>query len=81
MEGEAGVLESTEKGVKEQMTGLKITRAILTVFVTFPLWLYLMWYILTTVEAGELQMFLFWVYVPFTLLVGVISVLLTMDDK
>lgn len=38
--------------------------AVLTLFVTAPIWYYLTYRILVAVNATELMMFLFWIYVP-----------------
>ena len=37
---------------------------ILSMFVVMPIWFYLLHWLLKTNNAGELQMFLFWAYVP-----------------
>lgn len=39
-------------------------------FLVLPIFLYLLHFLLVSVGAGDLQMFLFWVYVPFSLLVS-----------
>ena len=44
---------------------------ILAVLVMLPIWLYLMYWLLRANNAGDLQMFLYWVYVPLALFVGV----------
>jgi hypothetical protein len=46
--------------------------ATLSSLITLPIWIYLMWWMLTASGAGDLQMFLFWVYVPVTLLVRIL---------
>lgn len=51
----------------------KIITGILTIVIMFPIRIYLMWYILKTINAGELPMFLFWVTVPLGLLIMIIS--------
>ena len=45
----------------------------LTVGVTLPIWLYLVYRILVAVQATELMMFLFWIYLPTTLFAHVLS--------
>jgi len=44
--------------------GLKITAGLLAVFVTVPIWYYLIYKILVMINATELMFFLFWVYLP-----------------
>lgn len=48
---------------------MKTLGGLLTLFITMPIWYYLVYKILTLVAATELMWFLFWVYLP----VGVIS--------
>jgi len=55
------------------MKKLKILTAVLAVFITMPIWFYLVYFILTTINAGSLQMFLFWVYVPLAMVVAITS--------
>lgn len=45
-------------------SSLKALSSILFICVTFPIWFYLLYQILKRVQASELMMFLFWVYVP-----------------
>ena len=52
---------------------MKALAAILMIAVTLPIWLYLLYQILLRVEASELMWFLFWVYVPLNLFVGVLG--------
>jgi hypothetical protein len=47
--------------------------SILTILMLFPIRIYLMWYLLTSVGATELPMFIFWVSIPFGLLVSILS--------
>lgn len=39
-----------------------------------PIWYYLLYQILTRVESSELMMFLFWIYVPLSLILGIFGV-------
>jgi len=57
----------------------KVT-AVLGVFVYLPIWLYLMYQIMLKVQATELMWFLFWIYVPVTILVNML-VKLTEEGK
>jgi len=52
---------------------LKIVRAIIILFVTMPIWFYLLYSILTKIEASDLQLFLFWVYIPFSCFIFIIN--------
>lgn len=47
---------------------MKKAAGLIALFVTIPIWFYLVHWLLRQAGAGELQMFLFWVYVPATLL-------------
>ena len=49
---------------------MKAILAILATFVSLPIWLYLLYQILESVNANELMWFLYWVYVPVTLIVA-----------
>ncbi len=46
------------------MKAAKIISGLLAVFIGLPIWYYLVHFMLVHSGAGELQMFLFWVYVP-----------------
>lgn len=46
------------------------TALTLRAFLTLPIWFYLVYKILLAVDATELMWFLFWVYVPTSLLVA-----------
>ena len=41
------------------------------IFLTIPIWLYLLYQILQRVGASELMWFLYWIYVPATLIVQI----------
>jgi hypothetical protein len=47
--------------------------ALLRLCVVTPIFMYLAWWVLTQLHAGDLQMFLFWVYVPVTVLCIILS--------
>lgn len=49
---------------------MKALLAILSTFVSLPIWFYLLYQILESVNANELMWFLYWVYVPVTLIVS-----------
>jgi hypothetical protein len=61
------------------MGKLKVVNGLLAVFVTLPLWLGIMYKVLETIEASELLWFMFWIYVPVSVLVSGISRLLDND--
>ena len=52
---------------------MKVVSALIAVFITMPIWYYLVYQILVRVEASELMWFLFWVYVPFSIFVMTIN--------
>lgn len=52
---------------------LKMVFALLSVFVVMPIYLYLIHWLLVSSGAGDLQMFLFWIYVPTAILMTVIQ--------
>ena len=45
---------------------IKILGSVIGVCISLPIWFYLLYSILTAIDAGELQWFLFWVYIPAT---------------
>jgi hypothetical protein len=55
--------------------------ALLGVFITQPIWYYLLYQILMRVEATDLMWFLYWVYVPIGLLIGIIGAIFTTANK
>ena len=52
---------------------LKIVAAICALFITLPIWFFLLYQILVRIDASELMFFLFWAYVPFSIFVGVVA--------
>ena len=46
---------------------------VLAIFVTMPIWFYLLHEILEAVNATEFMWFLYWVYVPAVLLASVLA--------
>jgi hypothetical protein len=52
---------------------MKLLISVLSVLVTLPIWFYLLYVILTAVNANELAWFLYWVYVPATVIVSVLQ--------
>lgn len=49
---------------------MKDVAVTLRLIITMPIWFYLLHWMLVQEHAGDLQMFLFWVYVPFTIFSG-----------
>ena len=52
---------------------MKKIAAILGLCVSMPIWYFLLYRIITAVQAAELTWFLYWVYVPVSILVGTLS--------
>ena len=52
---------------------MKVIGAILGLFVSLPIWFFLMYRVLEAVNATELMWFLYWIYLPVTILVSVIT--------
>ena len=46
---------------------------ILTILILMPARVYLMWYLLTSVGATELPMFIFWVSIPLGIIMSILS--------
>ena len=61
------------------MRSIKIVTAILSILITQPIWIYLMYKILEAVNASALMWFLFWVYVP--VLVVALTLKIIIDDN
>ena len=47
--------------------------ALIALLVYQPIWYYLLYQVLVRVEASDLMWFLYWVYVPFSILANVIA--------
>lgn len=58
---------------------LREVAAIIAVFITLPIWFFLLYKILVKVDASELMFFLYWIYLPFSIFVGVVSKLATKE--
>ena len=50
------------------MKALRVIASLLSVFVTLPIWYWLMYRILVAINASELMWFLYWIYLPVALL-------------
>jgi hypothetical protein len=55
------------------MRGLKIIAILGAVCLTMPIWFFLLYRILIAVNATELMWFLYWIYLPASLIVNIIS--------
>jgi hypothetical protein len=51
----------------------KVIEILLAVFISLPIWYFLMFNILKRVNASELMWFLFWVYVPLSIFLIILS--------
>lgn len=58
------------------MKELKVFLGLITVFITIPIWYYLLYKILIAVDATDLMFFLYWVYLPFNLFAHAIQKLI-----
>lgn len=52
---------------------MKLLLTVVSVSISLPIWYYLMYSILTAIQASALVWFLYYVYVPFSLLAGVLT--------
>lgn len=59
---------------------MKTAAGLITVFIVMPIWYWLLYQVLTRVNASELMFFLYWVYVPAGLFSQVL-VKFVPDDK
>lgn len=55
------------------MKAAKAISGLLVLFVTMPIWYWLIYQILVRVQASELMWFLYWIYVPVTLFAHVLA--------
>jgi hypothetical protein len=59
------------------MNVMKTIAGMVALFVTLPIWLYLLYKVLEYVHASELMWFLYWAYIPATILVQVTAKMAT----
>jgi hypothetical protein len=52
---------------------MKTVSSLLALFVTLPIWYYLLYQILVRVNASELMFFLFWIYLPASIFMQALS--------
>lgn len=55
------------------MKKLETVKILVAFLITIPIWFYLLHSILVAINATDLQFFLFWVYVPFTMFVHLVK--------
>jgi hypothetical protein len=51
---------------------MKAIGGVLSIFITMPIWFFLLYRILQFVQATELMWFLYWAYVPISVLAAII---------
>lgn len=51
----------------------EVVGALLTLFIALPIWLFLLYSILSAVHPDRLVWFLYWVYVPVQIIIGIIQ--------
>ena len=55
------------------MMKLKIINGMLAIFISLPIWFYLLYRILDAIQASELMWFLYWLYVPISIFISFIA--------
>lgn len=55
------------------MKALRAIGGITALLITLPIWFFLLYRILQAVNASELMWFLYWIYVPASVVVGLIG--------
>ena len=63
------------------MTKAKFANTIIGVAIPLPIWYYLIYTMLKGIDAIELQMFLWWIYMPSSLVTQVLARFLGGEDK
>ncbi len=58
---------------------MKTAIGLISIFITLPIWFWLIYQILVRVDASELMWFLYWVYVPASLLVHVLMKMVSQE--
>lgn len=56
-----------------EVRGIKIVTALLGLLIVGPIWYYLLYQLLVAVNAREMMWFLYWIYVPVAMLIGILS--------
>jgi hypothetical protein len=71
-----GVCENTKLSLDQQSDKgdeMRTAGLLVALFISVPIWFYLIYRILTVIDADELTWFLFWIYVPATLFVRIVA--------
>lgn len=63
------------------MNALKGIWAILSLIIVMPIWFYLIHWLLVRAGADDLQMFLFWVYVPVGIICSLFQKIIELADE
>ncbi len=58
------------------MKKMEVVVGIIGLFIVMPIWFYLQYQILQRVQATELMMFLFWVYLPVSFIIAAMGKIL-----
>ena len=62
------------------MSKAKGFATLLAMFISLPIWFYLLYKILEAVQASELMWFLYWVYLPVNIFITLVVKLSSEDD-
>ena len=62
------------------MNKAKVFATLLAMFISLPIWFYLLYKILEAVQASELMWFLYWVYLPANIFITLVVKLSSGDD-
>jgi len=63
------------------MNKAKVVATLLAMFVSLPIWFYLLYKILEAVQASELMWFLYWVYLPTVIFTNLVVKLFGEDEE
>lgn len=63
------------------LKALTVIASVLALCVTTPIWYYLLYKILSAIQATELMWFLFWIYLPVSIFVGLILKIVEVMNK
>jgi len=63
------------------MKAMQLIAGLLALFVTLPIWFYLMFKILQGVNATELMWFLYWIYLPAHLFMATVQKVAEISER
>lgn len=63
------------------MKALKLINGLIALFVTLPIWYYLLYKVLEAVNASELMWFLYWIYVPIGIIIAILTKVAESSDN